>query len=238
MMHAHLLTQGINLFWWESWFSIRTAAILHALAIDLVAVFVVAFGIFYRRNRRADLVLAYVAVNLGLFVVGILIVQQMHIGVAFGFGLFAILSIIRLRSDPLAPEESAYYFISLVLGLVNGMQYRDIWVINVLNVAIVGVMLALDNRWVMPNAKRQLVTLDVVHPDEISLRQDLERRLNGKVLHFIVRQVDYVRDVTVVDVRLRPGKGRGRGSGPDSRPPISTLGQLGSHDGYPAEERL
>ena len=67
-----------------------------ALLLDLICIFIVAFGVYYRRNRRADLMLAYVALNISLFCVAVLIVNQMRIGVAFGFGLFAILSIIRL----------------------------------------------------------------------------------------------------------------------------------------------
>jgi len=180
----------------------RYQPLVIAISIDLLAIAIVAYGVFYRRYRRSDLLLAYVAINTGLFVTGVLIVQQMHIGVAFGFGLFAVLSIIRLRSDPISPEEGAYYFIALVLGLLNGMQFRDLPLIITLDVAIVSVMVLLDNRWVMPRAHRQMVTLDVVHPDQASLRADLERRLGGKVGRMMVRQVDYVRDVTVVDVRF------------------------------------
>ena len=82
------------------------------------------------------------------------------------------------------------------------MQFRDLPLIITLDVAIVAVMVLLDNRWVMPRAHRQIVTLDVVHPDQASLRADLEQRLGGKVGRMMVRQVDYVRDVTVVDVRF------------------------------------
>ena len=125
----------------------RYQPLVIAISIDLLAIAIVAYGVFYRRYRRSDLLLAYVAINTGLFVTGVLIVQQMHIGVAFGFGLFAVLSIIRLRSDPISPEEGAYYFIALVLGLLNGMQFRDLPLIITLDVAIVAVMVLLDNRW-------------------------------------------------------------------------------------------
>jgi hypothetical protein len=188
----------------------RYLTLVEALAVDLAAITIVAYGVFYRRHRRSDLLLAYIAVNVGLFAAGVLIVQQMRIGVAFGFGLFAILSIIRLRSDPIAPEESAYYFVALILGLVNGMQFRDRWLILTIDVAIVAVMVVLDNRWVLPRSVRQMVTLDVVHANQVSLVADLERRLGGKVKRFIVRQVDYVRDVTVVDVRYIPPRLRGQ----------------------------
>jgi hypothetical protein len=175
-----------------------------ALLLDLICIFVVAFAVYYRRNRRADLALAYVALNVSLFCVAVLIVNQMKIGVAFGFGLFAILSIIRLRSEPIAPEEGAYYFISLVLGLINGMQFHDAPLARLLDAGLVGVMVILDNRWVTPRARRQVVTLDTVYPNEWQLRVDLEQRLGGKVKRLFVRETDYVRDTTVVDVRYVP----------------------------------
>lgn len=172
------------------------------LAIDLVAIGTLAYGIYYRRHRRSDLVLAYIALNVSLFVAGAVILQQAHLGVAFGFGLFAILSLIRLRSDPITPVEVAYYFVSLVLGLANGLQFRDRWLTIALDASVVVVMFLLDNRWVLPRVQHQMVTLDVVHGSTTGLVADLERRLGGRVTHCIVKEVDYVRDVTRVDVRF------------------------------------
>ena len=45
-----------------------------------------------------------------------------RVDIALGFGLFAILSIIRLRSSTVTQQEVAYYFVALVMGLVNGMN--------------------------------------------------------------------------------------------------------------------
>jgi hypothetical protein len=185
----------------------------HALVLDLVCIGIIAFAVFYRRYRRADLVVAYVALNVSLFSVAVLIVNEMRIGVAFGFGLFAILSIIRLRSEPISPEESAYYFVALVLGLINGMVFRNAPLARVLDVGLVVVMLVLDNGFVGVKARRQVVTLDTVYPDEGRLRRDLEARLGGKVKRLYVKETDYVRDTTVVDVRYVPVT-RSRRSGP------------------------
>jgi Domain of unknown function (DUF4956) len=176
----------------------------HALIVDLVCIGIVAFAVFYRRYRRADLVVAYVALNVSLFSVAVLIVNEMRIGVAFGFGLFAILSIIRLRSEPISPEESAYYFVALVLGLINGMVFRNAPLARILDLGLVVVMLVLDNGFVGVKARRQVVTLDTVYPDEGRLRRDLEARLGGKVKRLFVKETDYVRDTTVVDVRYVP----------------------------------
>lgn len=176
----------------------------HALLVDLACVAIVAFGVYYRRYRRADLVIAIVAINVSLFSVAVLIVNQMQVGVAFGFGLFAILSMIRLRSEQIAPEESAYYFVSLVLGLINGMVFHDATLARLLDLGIVVVMLVLDNGFIGAKARRQVVTLDTVYPHEGAIRSALEERLGGKVKRLFVRETDYVRETTVVDVRYVP----------------------------------
>ena len=190
--------------------------VAEALLLDLVCIGIVAYGVFYRRNRRADLALAYVAINVSLFCVAVLIVNQMRLGVAFGFGLFAILSIIRLRSEPIAPQEGAYYFVALVLGLINGMQFRDVPLARTLDLGLVGIMVLLDNRWLTPKALRQVVVLDRVYPDEHTLRADLEVRLGGSVKRLFVRQTDYVRETTEVDVRFVPNPPL-----PNARPTVS-----------------
>jgi Domain of unknown function (DUF4956) len=53
--------------------------------------------------------------------------------------------------------------------------------------------------------RRVDITLDVVHADDTALVADLERRLGGQVLRHEVKEVDYVRDTMVVDVRYRAG---------------------------------
>jgi hypothetical protein len=175
-----------------------------ALLLDLVCIGIIAFAVYYRRNRRSDLALAYVALNISLFCVAVLIVNQMKIGVAFGFGLFAILSIIRLRSEPIAPEEGAYYFVALVLGLINGMVFHNAPLARELDAGLVTAMVLLDNRFVMPRARRQVVVLDMVFATEAHLKADLEVRLGCKVKRLFVRETDYVKDTTVVDVRYIP----------------------------------
>ena len=65
-------------------------------------------------------------------------------------------------------------------------------------------MVVLDNRLVMPRARRQVVVLDMVYPDEIQLRADLEERLGGKVKRLFVKETDYVKDTTVVRRPLHP----------------------------------
>ena len=177
------------------------------LGIDLVAVFLLAFVLYYRRHRRADLLLSYVALNIGIFVT-MSMLARVRVDVAIGFGLFAILSIIRLRSTSVTQQEVAYYFLTLVLGLVNGLGLEDRTLVVLINVLLVVTMAVVDSRVLRDRARRADVHLDVIHADDVALVADLERRLGGRVMHHEVNDIDYVRRTMFVDVRYRVGAGR------------------------------
>nr|WP_116026507.1 DUF4956 domain-containing protein [Thermomonospora umbrina] len=169
---------------------------------DLAAIVLLAHVIYFRRHHRRDLRLAYIAVNVGVFtVVSLLLAERADL--AIGFGLFAVLSIIRLRSSAITQEEVGYYFVALALGLVNGIAGVIPWLALTLDAVLLGAMFIADHPRLTPYVRREVITLDVVHGDAAALRADLENRLGGRVLRHIVTEVDYVRDVTVVDVRYR-----------------------------------
>ena len=172
------------------------------LGVDLLAVFLLAYVLYFRRHRRADLLLAYVTLNIGIFV-AVSLLSAVKLDIALGFGLFAILSIIRLRSSTVTQQEVAYYFVALVAGLVNGLSLDDRLLVGVVNVLLIGTMWVVDSRPLRARARRVEITLDKVHHNDDALVADLERRLGGKVMHHQVNDIDYVRDVMVVDVRYQ-----------------------------------
>ena len=96
-----------------------TTSLLAGLASDLLAIALLAYVVYFRRYHRRDLLLAYVALNVGVLAVTTMLTGT-QAGIGLGLGLFGILSIIRLRSDQITQEEVAYYFVALALGLVNG----------------------------------------------------------------------------------------------------------------------
>lgn len=173
-----------------------------AIVGDIVAICVLVFAVYFRRHFRRDLVLAYVALNVGIMAVTALLTGS-GAGLGLGLGLFGILSIIRLRSDAITQEEIAYYFVALALGLVNGLHPGKIWVAPAVSAGLVLMMYLADHPRFAPRTHRQTVTLDRAYPQEPALRAALEQLLAAKVLHLVVERLDLVRDTTVVDVRFR-----------------------------------
>jgi hypothetical protein len=185
-----------------------TISVLAGLATDLVAVGLLAYVVYFRRYHRRDLLLAYVALNLGVLAVTTLLAGA-QAGLGLGLGLFGILSIIRLRSDQLTQQEVAYYFIALALGLLNGLGPDPGWLAPAASALLVGVMYAVDHPRLGARTHRQLVTLDAAYPDPAELQRALERLLAAQVRHTVVLEVDLVRDLTIVDVRFQtPHPGR------------------------------
>lgn len=176
-----------------------------ALGANIVGITVLVYFVYFRRHFRRDLVLAYVALSMGIFAVTMLLAGS-GAGVGLGLGLFGILSIIRLRSDTLTQEEVAYYFISLAIGLVNGLQPDPAWLAPSATAALVLVMYVADHPSFAPRTERQTVTLEKAYPQKADLVAALEDLLNAKVLRTVVIQLDMVRDMTVVDVRFRTNK--------------------------------
>ena len=177
-------------------------SLLAGLASDLAAIVLLAYGVYFRRYHRRDLLLAYVALNVGVLAV-IVLLTGAQAGIGLGLGLFGILSIIRLRSDQITQEEVAYYFVALALGLVNGLRPAPGWLAPAASAVLVAIMYTVDHPRLGGRTHRQLVTLDAAYPDRSELHRALQRLLAAEVRHLVVLEIDMVRDVTVVDVRFR-----------------------------------
>jgi hypothetical protein len=177
-------------------------SLLAGLASDLAAIVLLAYGVYFRRYHRRDLLLAYVALNVGVLAV-IVLLTGAQAGIGLGLGLFGILSIIRLRSDQITQEEVAYYFVALALGLVNGLRPAPGWLAPAASAVLVAIMYTVDHPRLGGHSHRQLVTLDAAYPDRSELHRALQRLLAAEVRHLVVLEIDMVRDVTVVDVRFR-----------------------------------
>jgi hypothetical protein len=172
------------------------------LATNIVAITVMAYGIYYHRYYRRDLMLAYFALSIGVFAVASVLADG-AIGVGLGLGLFGVLSIIRLRSDAITQEEIAYYFVALALGLIAGLGATPRWLAPALSGLLVAVMYVVDHPRLTRRNERQSITMDRAYPDRAQLEAALERLLGAEVRHVVVLQLDLVTDTTSVDVRYR-----------------------------------
>ena len=170
------------------------------IAIDVVAILVLTFGLYWPRHKRKNMVVAYLTANIGVAAVASVLASS-SINASLGLGLFGILSIIRLRSDELDHTDIAYYFGALALGLFAGLGGSLSWATPVMTVAILGALYIGDHPDLFPRYRNQIVNLDSAYTDETALVMRLETLLNARIHRVTVRKVDLVNDTTSVDVR-------------------------------------
>ena len=168
--------------------------------LDLVAVSVLTFGLYFPRHRRKDLLVAFLGVNVGVLAVANALASS-EASAGLGLGLFGVLSIIRLRSTELDQHEVAYYFASLSLGLIGGIAVDPAWLTPACMVAILGVVVVADHPRLFAGYRRHNMTLDRAFTNETALIAHLEAELQATVHHVTVRKVDLVHDTTTVEVR-------------------------------------
>ncbi|MCM3695285.1 DUF4956 domain-containing protein [Microbacterium oleivorans] len=179
-----------------------TIASISLIAIDLAAALILSLGLYYRRHRRRDLVVAFLGVNVGVMAVAT-VLGTAEVALGLGLGLFGVLSIIRLRSSEISQREVAYYFAALATGLMAGLPTTDILPVTGLIALILVVMWAADHPRLLSRSRHQVVRLDRAEADEAALRALVGQRLGGEVTSLTVQELDLVNDTTTVDVRYR-----------------------------------
>ncbi|MFD0066947.1 DUF4956 domain-containing protein [Streptomyces sp. NPDC056690] len=214
--------------------SALTPADLMARAGLDVLVLLVLVGWLYRRRRSVpEMPLALAALNLGLFA-AMTAISAGKFPSGVGFGLFGILSLVRLRSAAFTVRDVAYAFIALVIALSNGLPQRETWMITGIDAVLLLAVLVIDSPAAHQPTRVTKVTLDRVYRNAEDIRADLTARLGTPPLAVEVDEIDYVRETTRVFARYAvedsqrvfvPGQRDGQDRSPAPADPAAGAGK-------------
>ena len=172
------------------------------IGTDLAALALLVGALYLPRHGRRDLTAAYIGVNIGVLAVTLLL-STASVGAGLGLGLFGVLSIIRLRSTEISQGEIAYFFASLALGLLGGIQTAPLALVAVLMALVVASLWIGDSPRLAARNRHQVIQLDHAIANEATLTAHLEELLGARVRTLEVYRLDLVNDTTLVDVRYR-----------------------------------
>lgn len=172
------------------------------IAVDLVAIAILTFGIYFPRHRRSDLAVAFLGVNIGVLAVTSVLATS-TVGAGLGLGLFGVLSIIRLRSSEISQREVAYYFTSLAIGLIAGMT-SSVTILDLVMIALPLVIIAIADTDLIARrgVEHSTIQLDRAIAEPHELRRELEDLTGAHVESVKVIKLDLVNDLTLVEVSL------------------------------------
>jgi hypothetical protein len=168
--------------------------------LDVAAIAALMFAIYRPRHGRMDLVVVYSLFNIGLFL-AIVAITSGDISLGVGLGLFAVLSMIRLRSETFDNRELGYFFVALVLALVTAIELGRPLFTAVLAAAALVAAWVIDHPRMSRPTRRLEVVLDSVFTDRAELRRHLDESVEGRVVEAWVLEIDHVRETTRAAVR-------------------------------------
>jgi hypothetical protein len=155
--------------------------------------------IYYPATHKKGYVLTFLAFNTVIYFV-LSFLASIELGLGVGFGLFAIFSILRYRTDPLPIREMTYLFITAALPVMNSIGITSTlgWQLAGANLAILAIMLVLEKGWGFRYEVSKRVVyekIELIRPDRLpELRADLELRTGLKIKRIVIGKVDFLHD--------------------------------------------
>ena len=168
--------------------------------VNLIAVLILIRGLYYRSYQRTDLFLTFFGFNTIIFFVAI-VLNQVNLSTGAAFGMFAVFSILRYRTEGLSAKDMTYLFLSIAMGLL-GATTGDIAKQSVMAAFILGLVFVLEIGWVIKKEKSMEVLYDNIALAHVGQRaalvEDLKQRTGLNVIRCEVSELDYLKDACKV----------------------------------------
>ena len=179
-------------------------------AIDSLAMVALVFGLYYRRYRDKELVTTAAMFNIFVFAV-LTVLSSVQFSVSAGFGLFAILALFTLRSEPISKIEITYFFGSVAIAVICSVHGTTIELVaSIAGLVLLGAFVV-DHPSILRSVDGIKITLDKIEAHSLSdppaMRADLGRRLGVEVMSYQILSLDYVNDMARINVFYRKQAG-------------------------------
>lgn len=185
--------------------------IIRDLLIDFSSLYFLSYVILYRKYRNVEMFVSSALFNIFILLIVMAIVRT-DFNIAIGFGLFALLSLVQLRSATFTKTEMAYLFGAVTLAVINGAGIGDLSFVLICNVVVILGTWFIGN-WSLEhsanlirvdNVKKMALTLDHIDEHAIGDRammcEQLTTTLGIEVQTFEIKKIDYVRDMVELTV--------------------------------------
>jgi len=176
-----------------------------ALFINLVVSCIIVLGIYFPTEKDKGYILSFFAFNISIFLIATLF-SQVEISIGLGFGLFAIFSILRYRSNPLPVREMTYLFILMTLPVIDVVMLNEGMIIEtvVANLAILAVFFVIEKTKGLRYEMRKSITyekIELIKPEHYeALLADLRERTGLPVKRCEIGKIDFLHDVAEIKI--------------------------------------
>ena len=135
---------------------------------------------------------------------------SIELSIGAGFGLFALFSVLRYRTEAVPIRDMTYLFIMLSLPILNSIFFNsgEYGKIIVSNVLIIGVILFLETGIGFKNtlSKNLLYEkIELIKPElKEEMLSDLRERTGLKITDFTIERIDFLHDTAEIKIYYNP----------------------------------
>jgi len=125
------------------------------------------------------------------------------LSVGAAFGLFAVFSMLRYRTQGISMTDMTYLFIFIAMGLLSAIQI-EYWELAVIHGVIISGTFLLDSNIIFKRVSCKRIdyeNIDLIKPERYDeLLADLRQRTGLNIKRVVVRRINFLRDTAVLMV--------------------------------------
>jgi hypothetical protein len=165
--------------------------------------------IYYPSTHNKRYVFTFLAFNTVIYFV-LSFLTSIELSIGAGFGLFAIFSILRYRTDPLPVREMTYLFVIVALPVMNSVSSNmTLWPHMIAaNLLVLLVMFILEKEWGFHYENSKQITyekIELIRPENFSqLKADLETRTGLSIKRINIGRLNFLKDTANVTIYYNP----------------------------------
>lgn len=201
-----LLLQDINADTIETTFTLfekLSPKFFIRLGIDLLAVIILVRFIYFPIYRSRENVFTFFIFNIIIFLITYLL-NKVEMSMGAAFGLFAVFSMLRYRTEDISIKDMTYMFLVIAMGLINAVSKGNWDELTLLMTIIILITYLLESNILIKKEVSKIVmyeNIDLIKPENRSLLiADLEKRMGVKINQVTIGKIDFLRDAAQIHV--------------------------------------
>lgn len=173
------------------------------LLINLAATFILIRFIYFLNYRKAELFLTFFSFNFVIFLITYLL-NKVDMGLGAAFGLFAVFSMLRYRTENISAKDMTYLFLVIAMGLVNSVAKASAFELGLLNAMVILFTFALEGGMFLKKEYSKTIlyeNIDLIRSQNHGLLiEDLRKRTGLNIHRVAVTKMDFLKDSAAVKV--------------------------------------
>lgn len=171
------------------------------LLIDIASMAFLVGVIYYRIHKKKDFIFTFFLFNIIIFIITYLL-NKVDMSMGAAFGLFAVFSILRLRTEGLTTKDMTYLFVTIAIGLIAAVSKTTFFELVIINLIIAAFTYALDGNLLMKNELIKTIqyeNIEMIKPENYdAFMADLRKRTGLNIHRVSITKIDFLKDIAVV----------------------------------------